>query len=140
MANTYTALSPRRLQHEESCGVHQAGDRIARLGLHRWRGAGAQADGIASGRHRRPHSRAGNGPGDAFAEPDHTISQRRLVEMDSPGVPRIARLRLAGRVRGVHGEQIEPARRDPLHQEPARTSPAKDVSGGVPGFPTEARD
>jgi hypothetical protein len=33
--------------------------------------------------------------GVCIAEPDRAIPQRRFVEMDSPGVPRIARLRVA---------------------------------------------
>ncbi len=37
-------------------------------------------------------------------QPDRAIPQRRYVEMGSRGVSGIARLRVAGRVRGVHGE------------------------------------
>jgi REP element-mobilizing transposase RayT len=44
------------------------------------------------------------------------------------------------RLRSVHGEQIESARCDPLHREPARASPPADVSGGVPGLSEKTRD
>src|SRR5262245_39002950 len=105
MANTYTALYYHVVFSTKNRVAYIKPEIESRV----WAYIGGVArahndDGIASGRCRRPHPCVGNGPSDALAEPDSAIPQRRLVEMDSRRVTRIARLRVARWVWGVHGK------------------------------------
>ena len=71
----------------------------------------------------------GPAAGQAGRRGPHAGAQVEVFRVDSRDVPRAAQVRVAGGLRGLHGQPLGPRAGSEIHRKPAQAPPAADLPG-----------
>src|SRR5262249_10248833 len=94
----------------------------------------------ASRRHRGSRARGCRHAADRGGQRGDPAPKRWLVQMDTRYISNHGRVRLARRLRGLHGEQIAIARCDSLRGQSTRAPSSSDIRGRIQGIIGKARN